>query len=203
MNPGTIRSFLLRHPKPAKLRVHTTDDRCEEMDVTGRKYASVAESVHALGPELLECLDKNGKLIRALRTEQGQRTSSAVAETPELLAADPETARLTHFANLLHRAYEHSQEVAFTKLVEMFDRVNERSESVETRLERVETQYRRSLRDQIENEYDHAEEVAELVKSGASDDQLQRELFGTFLQGFHAQRQQNGAAKKPNGKGGS
>jgi len=197
VNPGTIRGFLLRHPKPAKLRVHTHDDRTEEMDVTGRKYASVAESVHALGPELLECLDKQGKLIRALRSEQGQRTSSAASETPEVLAVDPETARLTHFANLLHRAYEHGYDVAFSKMIELVERLSERSDSIEQRLERAEAAHRRAWKERIDLEMDLAEETAEKIvaEQASSGDNMQRELFATFLKGMHASK--NGAA--PNG----
>lgn len=169
------------------------------MDVTGRKYASVAESAHALEPELIECLDKSGKLIRALRTE-GQRKEQQQRniEMPEGLATDPETARITHFANLLSEAYRHANYVAFSKMIELVERLSERSDSIEQRLERAEAAHRRALREQVDMEFDRAEEVVEQAKQGGDGDQIQRELFATFLQGFHAQKA-NG--KATNGKG--
>jgi hypothetical protein len=166
MTSQKIRGFLLQLPKPALVRVTTGEGELEELKPT-RSYQKLAASIEALDPQLIQCFDGDGKLLRAMRCDDADSRRSDAAVAPPALINDPETARLTHFANLLHRAYEHSTEIAFTKLAEIVDRMNERSESIEQRLERTEAVNRRLIKDQIDDAFDRAAEMAEAAKEQA------------------------------------
>lgn len=186
-----IRGFLIQQPKPAFVRI-TGEGEPQEL-TPGRSYQRCAETIAALDPELVECLDASKKLLRAMNLSAPEARRSDAAEIPAGIAADPQALMLTHLANLVHRAYEHSTETAFTKLVELMDRMNARSEAIEQRLERAEAQYRRLANEQIEAALDRAEEA----QAGAGGD-LPQQMLGAFLGG---QNTSGGAAPKANGKG--
>ena len=195
MNVQRIRGFLLQKPRPASVRL--TGDGAPETLKLGRSFAKSAETIDALDPELIECLDADGKVIRAMRTDTVDAHRSDAAPTPQVLINDPETARLTHFANLIHRAYEHSTETAFTKLAEVMDRMNERSDSIEQRLERTEAANRRLLQDQVDDAIDRAQEQAAAATT-AEGGGIGEQIVGSFLSG-QMNRQQT--PPKPNGHG--
>jgi hypothetical protein len=195
MNASRIRGFLIQQPKPHLVRVSSGDSEPQELK-PGRSYAKTAESIDALGCELVECLDSDGKLLRALRLGDVESTRSDAAAIPVGLASDPHALMLTHFANLLHRAYEHSTEIAFAKLVDLVERIGDRAESIEQRLERSEAANRRLAQEQVEDAIDRAQEAA--AKGDGGTDMLQQ-MAGAFLSG----RAQTAVAKAPlNGKGG-
>ena len=196
MNTGRIRGFLLQLPKPAMVRV-TGDGEPQELK-PGRSYSKLAETILALAPELIECLDADGKVLRATRMEGAEQRRSDAAEIPDGLKADPNALMLTHFANLLHRAYEHSTEVAFTRLVELTDRMNDRSDSIEQRLERQEATNRKLLQDQVDDALDRAEEAAAKAAEGGENAGLGEQLLSSFMGG----KAQRAAAGAPNGKAG-
>lgn len=177
MTPQKIRGFLIMKPKPHVVRV-TVDDEVREVAL-GRSYAKTADTIAALDADLIECLDKDGKLLRALDTESPDARRSEAATIPAGLEADPNALMLVHFSNQIHRAYEHATEIAFTKMVEVFDIMSARSESIEQRLERSESQNRRLLLEQVDAELDRAEEIAE----GKGKDGLGEQMFGAFLSG--------------------
>lgn len=195
MNVQRIRGFLLQKPRPAAVRL--TGDGEPETLTLGKSFQKSAETIEALDPELIECLDSAGKVIRAMRTDNADAQRSDAAPTPQLLISDPETARLTHFANLVHRAYEHSTEIAFQKLVDVMERMNERSDAIEQRLERTEAANRRLLQDQVDDAFDRANEQAAAAAKGEGG--LGEQLVGSFLSGQmnHQQR----PPPKPNGHG--
>lgn len=181
MNTGRIRGFLLQLPKPSMVRI-TGEGEPQELK-PGKSYAKLAETIAALEPELIECIDADGKVLRACRTtgEEGRRSDAA--PIPEALAADPTALMLTHFANLLHRAYEHSTEIAFVRLVELTERMNDRAESIEQRLERTEAANRRLLQDQVDAAFERAEEAAEKAANGESGGEMFNEMAQAFLSG--------------------
>lgn len=189
-----IRGFLLQMPKPALIKVTTGEGETEELK-PARSYQKLAASIEALDPQLIQCFDTEGKMLRAMKCDDAEARRSDAAAPPAVLVNDPETARLTHFANLLHRAYEHSTEVAFTKLAEIVDRMNERSESIEQRLERTEAQNRRLVNDQIQDAFDRAAEMAEQAKEQAEGSGFEQSMQSAFMSGLMS----NGA--KPNGAG--
>jgi hypothetical protein len=196
MTAQKIRGFLLQLPKPALVRVTTGEGEVEELKPT-RSYQKLAGSIEALDPQLIQCFDGDGKLLRAMRCDDADSRRSDAAAPPVALINDPETARLTHFANLIHRAYEHSTEVAFTKLAEIVDRMNERSESIEQRLERTESVNRRLINDSIQAAFDRAEEIAETAKEQASGESagFEQTMGQAFLSGI-----MSGKTSAPNGK---
>jgi hypothetical protein len=159
--------------------------------VPGRKSkANLAESIAAKGVDLIECLDKDGHLLRALRIDEELARNSAEVPIVKGLEGDPQAAMMSHFANLLHRAYEHATDVAFGKLVELVERMDARTEAIEMRLERTEANYRREQQERIDDLYDRAEEHADGAQS------KERIVETLVASAVHAQ--QHG---KSNGKG--
>lgn len=178
----------------------TTDGEVEEMK-PAKSWAKTAATIAALEPELVQCFDAAGKLLRATRFDaepaapRGKATSAAPS-LPDVISSDPQAALFAHFANLLHRAYEHSTQVAFDKFVELMQIQGERSESIEQRLERTEARARRLQDDQIEDAYERAEELAAAAQQGGGNEQLGQHLVSAFLSG----QMQRGPVGVPNGK---
>lgn len=194
-NSWSIRKFLLIQPRAEVIRLSSGDDSVptEMRPTRSKSWSKLAESIHAIRPELIELLDKDGNVIRALRPNE-ELTRSDAAAVPAALTTDPETARLTHFANLLHRAYEHSTEIAFAKLIELVERIDARSDAIESRLERTESAHRRLLQDQIDDAWERAAEAAT-----GDDSEAKQAILSSLMQG--AMAGSNGARAPTNGKG--
>jgi hypothetical protein len=196
MTATRIRNFLISLPKPACVRVFV-DGEPQDIKTGGRSWMKLAETVDAMAGEQLQCLDAEGKVLRAMRLDDGEAQRSDAAAIPAGLAADPHALMLTHFANLVHRAYEHSTELAFNKMVECFDRVNDRSVSIEQRLERAEAMARRLREDQVQDAFERAEEIAEQAGQTGND-----AFVNALGQAFVSGQMNRGAAAagKTNGK---
>lgn len=197
-----LRSFLVKMPRPAKVVVKTEDDDVHELQPPtgkGSSWANVAHSIAALDPSIVECHDAEGKLLRATRCQEAKLVTQNAATLP-IIHSDPETARLTHFANLLHRAYEFSTEVAFTRMTELYGMNNERMMALEARLERTEANYRREMKERLDEAFDHADELVEAAEKqaaqGAPSDPL-TQFAQAFIQS--QQEQAQSPPPKPNG----
>lgn len=207
MNVARIRGFLLQQPRPAVVRVTCNDGDPQELNTKGRSFAKLADTITALGADLIECVDAEGKIIRAARVSSAEARRSDAAEVPALLQTDPHAAMLTHFANLLHRAYEHSTEIAFVKMVEVMERIGDRAEAIEQRLERTEAQNRRLVQEQVEDAFERAAEEATKAAEGAEGGGLLQQMAGAFMSGQMQSAvkppvKANGNGKHvPNGKG--
>jgi hypothetical protein len=105
---------------------------------------------------------------------------------------------LTHFANLIHRAYEHSTEIAFTRLVELSERLMSHTESIEARLANAESALRREQTDRIDELHERAQEALE--KGVTGEDPLMQNLISTFLAAKMQGAATGAPAAKPNGK---
>lgn len=195
MNATRIRGWLLQLPRPSFVRV--TGDGEPQTLKPGRSFSKLADTIMALSPDLVEALDKDGAVIRATRMQAEEAQRSDAAAVPEGLKADPQALMLTHFANLVHRAYEHSSEIAFSKLVELVDKMNDRADGIEARLERAEARNRSLLQEAVDAELDRAQEVAAAATNGEGD--LGQQLIGGFLSG--AMNKQQTAKPAANGKG--
>jgi hypothetical protein len=207
--PETVRSFLVKTPRPHRIVVRTEEDEVHELDGSavgkgGLTWANVARSVEALTPKVIEAYDAEGKLLRAKR---GDEETSPQQQSAGLglatIQTDPETARLTHFANLLYRATEFSTTLAFTKMVELFQLQAERASALEARLERAEETYRKAIQQRIDEAFDAAEEQREqaeairaAAEAGQSDTAMA--LLQSFMGGAEAGKQER---TPPNGKG--
>lgn len=176
-----IRGYLMAHPKPATVRVTNADGEVKDIKRGSTSWQKLADTVAALGPELIECLDEGGEIIRAVRPERELQRSQA-ADIPKGLEADPSALLLTHFANLIHRAYEHSVEIAFNKLVDLTDRLNERSEGIERRLERSEATGRQLQQERIDDLLDRAQDAAANAVADGGDGQ--QAMLASMLQSF-------------------
>lgn len=196
MNVTRIRNFLIQQPKPISVRV-VVDGDPHEIKLGGRSYQKLAETIEAMNGEQLQCLGAEGQLIRAVRLDDADAQRSEAAPIPAGLQADPQALMLTHFANLLHRAYEHSTEIAFVKMVEAFDRINDRSASIEQRLERAEALARRLRDEQVQDAFERAEEVAEQAGQDGNENFVST-LANAFVSG--QMNRAAGGVGKPNGK---
>jgi len=202
MNQWSLRNFLIRHPAPDTIRLTSSEGEQQEIKPGKRSRSKIAESIIAIGPELVECLDKDGHILRAVRLgEVDPQARSAVAPpVPAEIAGDPQAAMLSHFANLIHRAYEHATDIAFAKLVELTERMGERSDAIEQRLERTESQFRREQQERIDDLYDVAADAAERAAAGEPKDQIMASLLQGAMQGQAERARQAAAAKNGNGK---
>lgn len=204
ISPRAIRKFLLQQPRAAVIRLSRGEDETSDLVVSkSQSWSKVAASVHAIQPTLIELLDAKGQVIRALRPEE-ELTRSDAAPIPAALASDPETVRLTHFADLLHRAYEHSTEIAFQKLLELVELLGQRADAIESRLERAEVAYRRAMQNQLDDAFGRAEELAELANSDSEEGATKDQVLGALLTRMMAQHPGPGpGVRKPpnNGNG--
>ena len=185
-SPTFFRNFAMRKPRPALLRVVRPDGEVTDIAIAEvPDFARLGETIDALTPTRLEAFDENENLLRAWKHPGVGKAGTVV---PEALVSDAETARLTHFANLLHRAYEHSTDVAFDRLVDMFERQMDQNARSLSRLEA------------LENAYFQALQANAMLAAGGGDESAAPDLGGgdtealvsAFLRGF-AMRQQ----KKP------
>jgi len=198
---GRIRGFLLQNPKASLIRVTTADGDIQEMQ-PGRSYTKQADTIAAIGGQLLECIDAGGKLLRAMRLDDDESTRPASPTLPAPLVQDPHAAMLMHFANLLANAYQHSTEIAFTKLVELTDKMNDRSDAIEQRLERAEATARRAREELHEQALDMAQDAIENAKQQAAESNLGEQLLGSFMGGQRSAPASNGKHTASNGKAG-
>jgi hypothetical protein len=195
MNAWTLRNFLICQPAPATIRL-TKDGDTQEITPGRKSRVKIAETILAVGPELVECLDAKGGLIRALRPDDELEQSGSSPAVPAVIAQDPHAAMMSHFANLIHRAYEHAADVAFAKLIELVERMEDRSASIEARLERTEAQYRRLQQDRIDDLYERAEEQTADASKEDPKEQMLAAMMAGAMRGDAA-----AAAASPNGKG--
>lgn len=189
-----IRGFLLQKPKPSRVRV-TGDGEPQEISV-GRSYSRLAETIEALDVDLVECLDPKGNVLRALRLSSTEATRSDAAPLPDVLKGDPNAAMLSLFADLIHRAYAHSCEVAFTKMVDVTERLSNHTESIEARLAAAESQLRRTNAELVNAELDRLEELKAKVaegEGGGLGEQMISSFLGARMNGAGAGHAKNGA----------
>ena len=221
MDAKEIRVWCLKHPRPKLLRVQSADDTTQEIKAprSGQSWVTVSTTIAALQPVLIEAFEEDGSLIRAWRDGDGDDddddgdSKPRPLDVPSVLTSDPETARLTHFANLLFRSQQFATEVAFQKMAELFERMDSRSASIEARLERAEANYRRALQQQVDDAFDQAAGIAEAAQQSANGQpadprQAMIEMFINNAVAGWMQRNHGGGGPpppppgKPNGKPG-
>jgi hypothetical protein len=135
----SLRGWLLCKPRPVKLRIVREGEPAQTLEIQdGMSYAAVAKSVVAMTPDLVEALDKDGQVIRALRPEDDEEEDEEQEEEQEqgfAVPTDGETQRFIIVAKLVGDAYKHSTSVAFDKLGEMFQAIVTREEAQARSLE--------------------------------------------------------------------
>lgn len=197
-----VRGWLLKHPRPAAIRVQLADDELQTLEVAG-SFAALGTSIDALDPIRLEALDKSGKLVRAIKLEQlegdASETDDDEASTPEAKREarrlEREQAMLITFANLLAEAYKHSTTVAFSKMVELFEAVSRRGESMEKSLQATERllrkTYEQAAGEAVDGEPSLLESVISAFAAGKANGGVEQAVASAVAN----------APRKTNGKG--
>ena len=199
LDHAAVRGYLLERPPPHTIRLTDNDGDVVEIRATHRTKSALAQTVVAKEPALIECLDEKGGLIRArnaadltIAPPKKAMASSSEPVIAEALKGDPQAAMISHFAVLLHRAYEHATETAFSHLVAIVERMEQRSSAIEQRLERAEAAYRREAHERIDDLWDRAQEQAE---QGDAKEQMMSALAQGIFAGAGAQPPSNGKGK--------
>jgi|KBSSwiStaDraftv2_1062776.scaffolds.fasta_scaffold85077_3 hypothetical protein len=196
---NTLRSFLVQSPRPTKILVTCGDGETKEIlppkAVGGITWMGLARSIETLDPAKVELFDAADKLIRAQRFDAGA-LPDVESSLPEILKRDAESARIALFAQLIAGAYKFSVETAFTKMVELTERLDSRLERMEVRLERAETQYRKEMADRINEAFEEADEAQKEAQEAVENPVTG--LVQAFVQG--AAQGGSQAVPPPNGK---
>jgi hypothetical protein len=204
----SIRKFLMRQPRAVVIRLQSGSAITEMRPARTGSLAKLADTIFAVAPEVIQLFDAEDHLLRAQRTDVEPDLSTDSPKPPQVLSSDPETARVSHFATLLAKAYEHATNVAFQKLVDLVERIDQRTDALEQRLERTEGAYRKVLYDQLADA--QTEAMAALRDAQAGDDteaDMFKAMAGQVLQGM-ARAQAEGRHRPPapeksgNGKAG-
>lgn len=184
MNNAVLRSWLLKAPRPVSLRVTTGDDKQIMPISPGESWASIAKSVVAMTPDLVEALDDKAQLLRAFRSDDEDELDPEVTTKQPVVAQMIDVGTLQLVSKLLAEAYKHSTETAFARLADLFAASAKRSENLEKSLATAE----RALRKQVEDQ---------LAGVDPADNNLLGQMMTQFLAGQH------GVAAPPptNGKG--
>lgn len=193
----SIRFWLMRRPRPVKVRLHVGKEVSEIETGNGVSWARVAETVDSMEATKLEALSENGSLIRACKPEElaepddDDDDAAAVATAPTVVPFDAETERWKLFATLLDGAYRHANEQAFTTLAGIVERMARRDEATSRALERI----RDGLLREAEDRYATATEAA----AAGGETGIIAQAASAFLGGLGQAKAE--AAAPTNGKG--
>lgn len=197
MNAIQIRAWIINgKPRPTSLRVRSGKE-VNTLPASG-SWLRLAQSIEAMQPDLVEALDKDGGVLRAIRPQDVEEKDDDDAKPKPstdgipVEAFDPETVRWKLFAELLSEAYKTSSAsntAAFQHLVNIAEIGARRAEAAEKTLATVD----RMRRQELELRMEEIEELAE--KSGGD-----AGLFGQMMQAFMGG--QNASPKPPNGANG-
>lgn len=155
-----LRGFLMRHPRPASVRANLLDGTSKTVAVDPKiSWVQLAAYVGDLEPQTIECLDQEGLVLRGTSfehlddaddLEEGIEVSHHSPTTARIVTPDdPQSKQLVLFAQLLADAYRHTTDVAFDKMISLFEQVNKRYELTEKSLERMQKMVERLTESRI------------------------------------------------------
>jgi hypothetical protein len=156
-----LRNFLMRHPRPIAIRVERQDGgepRTVQVDPRV-PWVQLAGYIAELGPTFVECLDAEGKVLRGADFDDLDHGGPGETERPPAstpvaaqlkVPADPQSAQLVLFAQLLADAYRHTTDVAFDRMIDLFEAVNRRGENTEKSLDQANKLLARIAQDRAE-----------------------------------------------------
>lgn len=195
MSQAVVRSWLLKQPRPAAVRLKQGTE-IQTLPVNpGVTWASIAQTILAFEPDTIEALDDKAGLIRAsslvsIVAGEDSEAPTIVDVGPVRAALDAETARYKIFAEHIAEAYRFATGVAFERMVDLFGAVNRRSESLEKSLEATHRLLGKAYQEQIDTALEHA----------SAEDPVTN-LVGAFMQGANQAAVEAVANKGPsNGK---
>jgi hypothetical protein len=125
-------------------------------------WQELATSVAALAPELIEALDSSGTILRLVQPQAALEEDCEAEPTRTAVVAskDPTTANMHAIAEIIAGAYRHSTEIAFARMVDLFEAVNRRSESLERSLDLTHNMLRKAYESHAEAVMDAAADAA-------------------------------------------
>lgn len=216
MSATQIRKFLLRQPRPHSLRIKVGDETTVMEIPAAPHWSEIADSVDALGPDAIEMLDKSGKFVRAVKSEQFDddiiedvRANSKQAATK--VGFDAETERFKLIATLLAEAHKFS-ETAFNQLAKIVEGVTTSNVQKDKFIDSMQRAYNKVLLENAElaaaggeDGGDPMELMFKMMMAGAMQGNQERATVGNAVASAaaHAAQQQqkpNGKAPPPNGK---
>jgi hypothetical protein len=203
------RRFLMKQPRPTKVRIHVTDEPVREMALgPGQSWNQIADSIDAFRPRLIEALDAAGAVIRANNDEQLADAAEAAPEVDR--GGDPEDptvpmqgdSQLETFARLLADAHRASGErsfefvqIAFQKIVEIANVQTVRLDKMQGVLDSMQRRYMQVVSGAIDGEQENA---------GNDQGALLAQMLAQFMQGsaMAGKLPGNGTNGAPHGNGG-
>jgi len=183
-----LRNFLMRNPRPVAVKVQGEDGEETDYQIAdGENFMSLAEKLDALDPKKVTVYDDNGTPLRVWRAAE-MMAPTAGLDIPSAIAGDASAAMLMHFANLIHRSYEHATDVAFDRLSNLVDRVMEDSRDRNERLKALEDMYFTAMHANVELAASQQGEAAGEAAEDLSEDGFKAQMMQTFMQGAQRAR---------------
>jgi len=157
-----LRSWLMKHPRPSSLRLSSAGESRILAVPAKVVWAELASSVAALAPELIEALDNSGTILRLVQPSAAIDDSEFEPEPARTapISRDPSVANMHAIAEIIAGAYRHSTEIAFARMVDLFEAVNRRSESLERSLDLTHNMLRKAYESHAEAVMDAAADAA-------------------------------------------
>jgi hypothetical protein len=197
-----VRQWMMRNPRPAFVRVYSESlSTPSDIEITAPpgeriRWANIAQDLVSLEPTMLQALDSDGNVIRVERTLGDGRPAASLPHheeprdipVPQVLSTDPETIRLTHFANLLARAHETSSRISADLQREVITLLLNWTSRVEERLDKTEAEYRAEYEARIQSQIDTVE-----------NDDVRTQMERLFFGGAPAQQPQQPQQQRTNG----
>lgn len=192
-----IHNWLKRRPVPVRVRVETISGEVKTVQAPpNRRLRNWADTIESLEPLALEALDAQENILRTLKVaelvEGSPPFDPAAPPTPlampAVLAQDPNAALLGFFGDLLFRSCA-AQNHAFSRLCDLLERSEARSNQIEERLERTEAAYRAELMANMKN----------MAQGNAEGEGGGDAIIQAFMSG--AQSRRNGASSPFGGNG--
>lgn len=218
MSAAQIRKFLLRQPRPHSLRIKVSDETTMMEIPAAPHWNEIAESVDALGPDAIEMLDRSGKFLRAVKSEQFDddiiediRTNSKQAATK--VAFDAETERFKVYSQHLADAHKFSTETlrfvetAFGQLAKIVEAATTANVKKDQFIDSMQKAYNKVLLENAElaasgtEGGDPMEMMFQMMMAGAMQGHQERAVGNAVASTVaNAAKQQTANGKAPNGK---
>lgn len=181
---GALEQWIRKKPAPASLRIRTSDDETNLIEINPRstqKWKMAVESIRAARAIAVECLDEKGRIIRARELEdegadadpneaaQRQRDRAASSERKELASV------LDRYGDRLNEAFERGADAAgksHEALVALVGTLTQNLNTAIVNLHTISTNFAKTLTD------------AAGVESHNPNDQLMAQVIaGAFARG--------------------
>lgn len=170
----TIRRWLMTGTKPANIEVTNANNEIKRISFGfGDTWIAVARTIDAFEPTRLCAYDNDNNILRAslmasLLDIDPEDTAGEVASgTGQRGPMSSNEQLLITYGQLLAKAYENSSQIAwntaFSKMVEIVEIFERRSEATEARLARVEAMFQKAVANQLQPANDEPDMLQTLV----------------------------------------